>query len=115
MATTRFAVGAVLDTVTTAATVVSTTLNVIGKSAQMASAFMDQAADTQALRYLIEAEDREQRIIDEVSDAEAKHRAKREAEMSSDPVYKRLYAESHQRYSQLLAHKKHPHLKVAAE
>jgi LPS O-antigen subunit length determinant protein (WzzB/FepE family) len=74
MATARNTIGTVFETVSTAATVLTGSLNVVSVGVGMANAFVNKAAKDQAQQHLLDAEVSTERMILEASreDAEMK-------------------------------------------
>ena len=65
MSTTRLTFGAVLDTVNTTATVISSTLNAVGGASNMLGSFVTKAASEQRERHIADALTFRQRLMDE--------------------------------------------------
>lgn len=114
MATARFTVGVVLDTVNVAASTVTSTLNVIGKSAGMANAFIDKKAEEQTKRYAIEAVSLDYRLAEQAGRERAVERKALESECDADPVFKRHFEDAYKEYLEVLR-PSNKGLRVAAE
>lgn len=65
MSTTRLTFGAVLDTVNTTATVISSTLNAIGGASNILGSFVTKAAAEQVIRHKADNESFVERLINE--------------------------------------------------
>lgn len=113
MATARFTVGAVLDTVNVAASTVTSTLNIVGKSAGMANAWIDKMSDEQTKRYAIEARDLDYRLVEQAARERALERKALEKETDADPLFKKHFEDAYAEYLNVLRPQKG--LKVAAE
>ena len=67
MATTRFTLGAVLNTVSESAAMLTNTVVTLNTAVGMANAFVSKAAAEQADRYVLEADDAKHRIVSEIA------------------------------------------------
>ena len=67
MATTRFTLGAVLNTVSESAAMLTNTVVTANTTISMANAFVSKAAASQKIRYAMEAYGNEQAIADEIA------------------------------------------------
>ena len=100
MATARNTIGTVFETVGTAATLITGTLNVASVGVGMANAFVNKAAKDQSQQHLLDAETSTERMILEASREEAEmknavrtYRAKSETHAADfDLAYDRFTA-----------------------
>lgn len=113
MATARFTAGAVLDTVTVAATTVVGALDTVSNGVGMLNAFVSKAAEEQRKRYLIDAATMDQRLVDEAARDQATRRRALDKELDADPVFKDHYLEAHAEFLAILKPK--AKLSIAAE
>lgn len=101
MSNTRMTFGAVLSTVSDAATSVSTVLNTATKSVGMLDTFVTNAATKQKVRSIIDMETFKERLIEEVS-MEDTVRQLKVIEFCNTEQIKNLFDENQKRLSALL-------------
>lgn len=102
MSTTRLSFGAVLGTVQSAATTVTTALDAATSAVGMASAFVTQAADNQRLRQIADKEDFIENLIMEKAEQRATAHLKAEKFISKSADHAKHYEQSYKTFTKLL-------------
>ena len=99
--TTRLTFGALLGTVNTAATTLTSTLDAAGSAVGMLNAFVDKAAKEQRIRHKVDTNEFKNRLVNETAMARAQ-REKQVIAFCKDPESKELYAKAHDELMELL-------------
>lgn len=102
MSTTRLSFGAVLGTVQSAATTLTTTLDTVSVAVGMATSFVSQAADNQRLRQIADKEDFVENLIMEKSEQRATAHLKAEKFISKSADHAKHYGEAYKTFTGLL-------------
>ena len=102
MSTTRLSFGAVLGTVQSAATTVTTTLDTVAVAVGMATTFVTQAADNQRLRQIADKEDFVENLIMEKAEQRAISHLKAEKFVAKSSDHNRLYSAAYTKFTKLL-------------
>lgn len=102
MSTTRLSFGAVLGTVQSAATTVTTTLDTVAVAVGMATTFVTQAADNQRLRQIADREDFVENLIMEKSEQRTLSNLKVEKLISKSPDHAKHYSAAYAKFTKLL-------------
>ena len=101
VATSRMTIGALLGTVTTAATTVTSTLDTASAAVGMLNATVTKAAKEQSIRHAVDVNEFKNRLVVEVS----MQRAQRERAVVTfceDKVNKQLYEAAHNELTALI-------------
>lgn len=102
MSTTRMSFGAVLGSIQSAATTVTTTLDATTGAVGMLSAFVTKAADEQRIRHTIDKEDFIENLIIERTEMNAVAKLKLEKFISKSPEHAKHAKAAYEKYSKLL-------------
>ena len=102
MSTTRLSFGAVLGTVQSAATTVTTTLDAVTGAVGMANAFVIKAADEQRIRHIADKEDFIENLIMERAEARSTACLKAEKFIGKSADHARHYQSAYSAFEQLL-------------
>ena len=99
-------IGAVLGTVTDAATAVSTVIGTGIKGVNMLDQYVTDAAEKQKIRSIVDMESFETRLIEEVSMEDTQRQLKTLEFISKDEKTAELYEKNHNRIANLLQARK---------
>lgn len=102
MSTTRMSFGAVLGSIQSAATTVTTTLDAATGGVGMLSAFVTKAADEQRIRHTIDKEDFIENLIIERTEMNAVAKLKLEKFIAKSPEHAKHAKAAYEKYSKLL-------------
>lgn len=102
MSTTRMSFGAVLGSVQSAATTITTTLDAATGAVGMLSAFVTKAADEQRIRHTIDKEDFIENLIIERTEMCATQALKLEKFISKSPEHAKHAKSAYDKYTRLL-------------
>ena len=102
MATARVTVGALFETIGTAATVATGALNSVSGVVAMANAFVSKAQQNQAEQYLLDADVRIERMIEEAAREQAEVRLNIAAFRNKSEQHALGYDQSYERFSNIL-------------
>lgn len=106
MASSRLTFGAILNTVTTTANTVTTTLDAANKSVGILTAFVDKAATEQRVRHVADQETFLETLIKEKAEERALSDLRAEKFMAQSSAHKQHYQDAYQRFETLLRGKK---------
>lgn len=102
MSTTRLSFGAVLGTVQSAATTLTSTLDTVTTAVGMATSFVSQAADNQRLRQIADKEDFVENLIMEKAEQRTLSNLKVEKLISKSADHAKHYSAAYAKFTKLL-------------
>lgn len=102
MSTTRMSFGAVLGSVQSAATTITSTLDAATGAVGMLTAFVAKASDEQRIRHLIDKEDFIENLIIERTEMNALAALKLEKFVAKSPAHAKHAEKAYAKYSALL-------------
>lgn len=102
MSTTRMSFGAVLGSIQSAATTVTSTLDAATGAVGMLTAFVSKASDEQRIRHVIDKEDFIENLIIERTEMNAVAALKLEKFISKSPDHAKHAKRAYEKYSALL-------------
>lgn len=102
MSTTRMSFGAVLGSIQSAATTVTSTLDAATGAVGMLTAFVSKASDEQRIRHVIDKEDFIENLIIERTEMNAIAALKLEKFISKSPDHAKHAQRAYEKYSKLL-------------
>lgn len=102
MSTTRMSIGALLGTVQSAATTVTSTLDAATGAVGMLNAYVTKAADEQRIRHIIDKEDFIENLIIERTEMAATAALKLEKFISKSPDHAKHAKSAYEKYSKLV-------------
>jgi hypothetical protein len=106
MATARNTIGSIFETVGTAATVVTGSLNVVSVGVGMANAFVNKAAADQAKSHLLDADTSTERMILDAAREEAELKSQVRIYRGKSEVHAHDFDEAYDRFTAILRPKK---------